>query len=205
MSEEEKFFSRWSRLKRKSPDKKAALPAPSPRAEPAAVRQESSPSSQAEEACEPFDLASLPAIESITADSDITGFLRHGVPAEFTKAALRRAWLADPAIRDFVGIAENQWDFTKPDTIHGFGPLKATDNVDELVARALGKSELLVRDAALGDPEPKPTQNCTPVDAPVAHVRQSGIENLAGDAVSVPPVHQPTSAHVPRHGKALPK
>jgi hypothetical protein len=31
-----------------------------------------------------------------------------------TVAALRRAWVSDPVIRDFIGIAENQWDFTNP-------------------------------------------------------------------------------------------
>ena len=62
-----------------------------------------------------------------------------GVPAELTKAALRRVWTTDPAIRDFIGIAENQWDFTDPTAMPGFGPLEATDDVRELVAQAMGK------------------------------------------------------------------
>ena len=37
---------------------------------------------------------------SITAATDIRAFLAPGVPAELTRAALRRAWTADPAIRD---------------------------------------------------------------------------------------------------------
>ena len=49
----------------------------------------------------------LPATESITADTDIRAFLAPGIPAHLTRAALRRAWAADPAIRDFVGLAEN--------------------------------------------------------------------------------------------------
>ena len=63
-------------------------------------------------------------IDSIVAGSDIRAFLQSGVPAELTKAALRRAWTTDPAIRDFIGIAENQWDFTDPTSIPGFGPLR---------------------------------------------------------------------------------
>jgi len=39
---------------------------------------------------------------------------------------LRSLW-ADPAIRDFVGMTENGWDFNKPDTIPGFGSLPAKD------------------------------------------------------------------------------
>jgi hypothetical protein len=56
----------------------------------------------------------LPPIESIGAESDIRCFLAPGVPAELTRAALRRAWVVDPAIRDFVGLSENSWDFDRP-------------------------------------------------------------------------------------------
>jgi hypothetical protein len=114
MSDSETFLSRWLRLKRES---EAALP-------PA-----DAPSSAA------FDPASLPPIESIVADSNIQPFLHEAVPAELTRAALRSAWTADPAIRDFVGIAENQWNFNDHACIPGFGPLEA---VDYLVAQALG-------------------------------------------------------------------
>jgi hypothetical protein len=33
------------------------------------------------------------------------------------------ALLADPDVRSFVGTAENAWDFTRPETIPGFGRL----------------------------------------------------------------------------------
>jgi len=68
-----------------------------------------------------FDPTHLPPIESITAASGIRGFLAPGVPAELSRAALRRAWTTDPAIRDFVGLAESQWDFTMPDAVPGSG------------------------------------------------------------------------------------
>src|SRR3981189_955635 len=74
-----------------------------------------------------FDPASLPPLQSITAGTDIRSFLRSSVPVELTKAALRRAWATDPAIRDFVGIAESQWDFNDPTAMPGFGPLRAND------------------------------------------------------------------------------
>ena len=48
---------------------------------------------------------------TITAETDIRAFLQKGVPAQLTRAALRRAWVADPNIRNFREIAENQWDF----------------------------------------------------------------------------------------------
>jgi Protein of unknown function (DUF3306) len=117
MSDTETFLSRWLRLKRES---EASLPPEdAPAAEPAAAA---------------FDPSSLPPIESIVADSDIRAFLHEAVPAELTRAALRSAWTADPAIRDFVGIAENQWNFNDAACIPGFGPLQAADY---LVAQAL--------------------------------------------------------------------
>src|SRR6266567_3492109 len=90
---------------------------------------------------EPFDPASLPSIETITINTDIRGFLQSRVPPELTRSALRRAWASDPAIRDFIGIAENQWDFNDPSSIPGFGLLGATDNVPALLAQAIGQVE----------------------------------------------------------------
>jgi hypothetical protein len=80
----------------------------------------------------------LPPIESITAESDIRAFLAPGVPEELSRAALRRAWVIDPTIRDFVGIAENQWDFTRPDDVPGFGSLEVTAELRRMVDRLVG-------------------------------------------------------------------
>jgi hypothetical protein len=86
-----------------------------------------------------FDVTSLPSIDSITLDTDIRAFLQVGVPEDLKRSALRRAWATNPAIRDFIGIAENQWDFNDPNSMPGFGPLRDTDNVPMLVAQALGQ------------------------------------------------------------------
>ena len=120
MSDSDTFLSRWLRLKRES---EAALP-PADASSPAPA---SSPTA--------FDPATLPPIESIVADTDIQQFLHEAVPADLTRAALRSAWTADPAIRDFVGIAENQWNFNDHAGIPGFGPIEAADY---LVAQAVG-------------------------------------------------------------------
>jgi len=86
----------------------------------------------------PFDLESLPPIESITAATDIRPFLAPGVPAEIARAALRRAWSADPRIRDFVGLADYDWDYHTPGSAAGFGPLEMTDELRQMVARIVG-------------------------------------------------------------------
>src|SRR5262249_60674004 len=69
-----------------------------------------------------FDWTKLPPIESIEAGTDITGYLKTGVPPELTRAALRRVWVADPSIRDFVGLSENSWDFNAR-RVPGFGSI----------------------------------------------------------------------------------
>ena len=145
MNESESFLSRWSRLKRESGLEEGGADTAFPREKPTAdaFPDADIPSPPV------FDPASLPPIESIVADSDIRLFLQACVPAELTRAALRSAWTADPAIRDFIGIAESQWDFNDPATIPGFGSIGATDYARNLVARALGS----LNDAAEGVPE----------------------------------------------------
>jgi hypothetical protein len=96
----------------------------------------------------PFDPANLPSIESIAADTDIVAFLRAGVPTELVRAALRRAWTSDPAIRDFVGIAENQWDFNDPNAIPGFGPLTASEDGIDILAQISSRRQ---QQGVLGD------------------------------------------------------
>jgi Protein of unknown function (DUF3306) len=114
MSESENFLARWSRLKRA-----------------AAVEASGEPPTLA------FDPASLPPIESIDATTDIRAFLEARVPDELKHAALRSTWSADPAIRDFVGIAESQWDFNDPASIPGFGVDAAADCVGSLVVHSV--------------------------------------------------------------------
>jgi hypothetical protein len=131
MSDED-FLKRWSRRKRDVAKEEAArTPAPD-------VAEAPEPSAPDETETQ-FDPTSLPPIESITALSDVTAFLQTGVPAELTRAALRRVWTADPAIRDFVGLAENAWDFTDPNAMPGFGPLEATEEVRRMIARVVGE------------------------------------------------------------------
>jgi hypothetical protein len=146
MTSPENFISRWARRKRGSepaPKTKPAANGSHPEAVASAGVEAPSAHQRDEVIDEPFDPASLPSIETITVDTDIRGFLQSRVPAALTRAALRQAWASDPAIRDFIGIAENQWDFNDPTAMPGFGPMRETDNVPTLLARALGSRDKL--------------------------------------------------------------
>jgi uncharacterized protein DUF3306 len=133
VSEPEGFLSRWARLKHEAGE----APEPASTGEP--VADAVAPS--APEPAPTFDLSALPSIESITAATDIRAFLAPGVPVELTRAALRRAWVADPVIRDFVGLAENQWDFNDPNAMPGFGPIGSLDDMRRLLARVMGEAD----------------------------------------------------------------
>ena len=148
MTTSENFVSRWARLKRNANNQRRTEPAgdllllPQMDALPGGA-EAAFAQPRIDAVDEPFDLASLPSIETITVNTDIRGFLESRVPAELTRAALRQAWASDPAIRDFIGIAENQWDFNDPDSIPGFGPLLESDNLPGLLAQALGRRDKL--------------------------------------------------------------
>jgi hypothetical protein len=136
MSDEE-FLARWSRRKHEA---RAVVDAP-PLPEPPPPEQADAPNSPPPAAAAHTKDVEVPSIESITGTTDITAFLRRGIPPELSRAALRRAWAADPAIRDFVGLAENAWDFNDPNAMPGFGPLDCSKEqlatlVDGIVGRA---------------------------------------------------------------------
>jgi TorA maturation chaperone TorD len=124
MTRSENIVTRWSRMKRDSG--KTVVPGPKSNEAEAGDLKEATPPTDSPAAAT-FDLASLPPLQSITAGTDIRSFLGSSVPVELTRAALRRAWVTDPAIRDFIGIAESQWDFNDPTAMPGFGPLGAED------------------------------------------------------------------------------
>jgi hypothetical protein len=135
----ENFLQRWSR-------RKQAAESRAPDGTEAALRSQTDADANAPESAAEktdvelptFDPKLLPPIESINAASDVRAFLAPGVPEELMRAALRRAWATDPTIRDFIGLAENQWDFNNPDSIPGFGTLEFTDDIRRMVAGLFG-------------------------------------------------------------------
>jgi Protein of unknown function (DUF3306) len=140
MSEGENFLARWSSRKlanRTEPARADTPPEPPPRdaaesVDNAAIAEtQNAPGPPENEATDP---APLPPLDSIGADSSVAAFLRPDVPVELTRAALRRAWTSDPAIKNFVGLVENGWDFNDPSAMPGFGAISP-----EEVARLVGQ------------------------------------------------------------------
>ena len=142
------FLKRWSRRKTElrreaeQPDEvKRGDAAGEPAAPTAQVSAAKPAKSELPASAPAFDPASLPAIDSITATTDIRGFLKPGVPVELRNAALRRAWSIDPAVRDFRGLQENDWDFNDPNGIPGFGPLDPGLDIKKMASALFGDGQ----------------------------------------------------------------
>ena len=215
MTESDNFLSRWSRRKQDakrepepSDDTVAAEQASEASADVAAA-ETAGPKPDSEKEHE-FDLASLPPIESIGAGTDIRLFLQKGVPAELTRAALRRAWTTDPAIRDFIEVAENQWDFATGKGLPGFGELQINpEDIRRMVAevfeeRVLGpETEPNPQQSVIADsakPAETPQSVSSENDEPIVHRKEEHV------AMQQEPQQVTSSLPVKRgHGGALPQ
>ncbi|MEO4001932.1 DUF3306 domain-containing protein [Mesorhizobium sp. CAU 1732] len=175
----------------------------------------------------------LPRLEDLTADSDLTAFLKKGVPMALKSAALRKMWSIDPGIRDYVGPAEYAWDFNQPGSMAGFGPLDPGRSVVSFLSktvRALGED---AEQTVFTQPPDAPSDESasTQPDAEAAVETPSVVPPAQQPAVRVPVIladntsteapDQPTMATVPapesarwpdleplprpRHGGAMPR
>jgi hypothetical protein len=225
MTSPESFASRWARLKRGSDIQRGTevaddgVRASAAEARATGIEGAIAQPEIAATADAPFDPASLPSIDAIGIDTDIRGFLQSRVPAELTRAALRQAWASDPAIRDFIGIAENQWDFNDPNAISGFGPLPEGYDVSGLLSQALGGRDRLaatfpetsetaerlppaVTDRESADPGLDVPQSADAESRSLPDNRSSKRAAPENDQVAEANDHPPNHR---RHGSALPR
>jgi hypothetical protein len=130
------FLARWSQRKQE-----AKQPEPKPDA-PTDENTESSgsPAPQGDDVTPEFDLSTLPKLEELTGSTDITAFLRKGVPEHLRNAALQKSWALDPAIRNYVNPAlEYAYDWNAPGGVPGGGELGAGVDVARLVSQIMGE------------------------------------------------------------------
>jgi hypothetical protein len=209
MSEDEGFLGRWSRRKQEQKAAPVAADTAKPAPLPADAAKDKTTTLPKE--AEPIDLASLPPIDSLGADSDYTVFLRPGVPQSMQIAALRRLWLTDPSVRDYEALVDYAWDFNAP----GYGQLLPTDDVEKLARAVFGEVEK--RQDASEDKTaertdaPVPDNPATPPDnvrrsgaggAPAAAPEPVIAEQVRDEPAVAPPTPSPARR---RHGAALPR
>jgi hypothetical protein len=132
--EDKGFLARWSQRKQEA--KRSEQDAP--------VAKSDVPSEPfvAADAEPEFDLSTLPKLEEITATTDISAFLRKGVPEQLRNAALRKSWALDPAIRNYVSPAlEYAYDWNTPGGVPGSSEIGAGVDVARLVSQIMGNSK----------------------------------------------------------------
>lgn len=128
------FLARWSQRKQEARQ-------PEPNA-PTVENAETSdpPAPQGDDITPEFDLSTLPKLEELTGSTDITAFLRTGVPEHLRNAALRKSWALDPAIRNYVSPAlEYAYDWNAPGGVPGGGELGEGVDVARLVSQIMGE------------------------------------------------------------------
>src|SRR5258705_10541564 len=125
------FLARWSQRKQeaKRPDREAPV-----------ADANTPPGLAAGGDDEPeFDLSSLPKLEDVTETTDITAFLRKGVPEHLRNAALRKSWALDSAIRNYVNPAlEYAYDWNTPGGLPRTSESGAGVDVARLVLQIMG-------------------------------------------------------------------
>jgi hypothetical protein len=138
-NEREGFLSRWSRRKAELQHEEATPPTeprPAVGAEPTLEASEALPEGGE---LTPEEIEALPRVEDLTPETDITVFLRKGVPEALKNAALRRMWTLDPAIRDYRSEAlDYAYDWNVPGGVPGNGPMLPTDDIAAMVRQVFG-------------------------------------------------------------------
>lgn len=152
---DEGFLKRWSRRKRTEAPAAEPNPTAKPLLRPSAENVAQPTPAAPAEAEEAIDPATLPPLETLGADSDYTMFLKKGVPEPLRIAALRKAWMSDPFIRDFRGPAEYALDYTTSEF-----DLLPTDDVAKLLARIFTSNT--------SDAESAPAEKMSGVEAEAA-------------------------------------
>jgi hypothetical protein len=110
---------------------------------------------------------------------------------------MRRIWLDDPAIRNFIGPADYAWDWNVPGGAPGYGPMRALDDLARLLDRAIGTPEP-------AKPDPEATQPASVAQKPPTVVAaQDGAP--APEMPALPAAGPPATSGLRRRGgKAAP-
>ncbi|MEO0822806.1 MAG: DUF3306 domain-containing protein [Pseudomonadota bacterium] len=140
------FLDRWSRLKRESaeaPEPVEVAPAPAP-----APETPSEPEPDKTDA-EILEELGLPEPESLQPGDDFSAFMGRAVPEHLRRRALRRLWLANPALANLDELLDYGDDFTDAATV--------IENLQTVYRVGRGM---------LPDPELEPGQETAHADAP---------------------------------------
>lgn len=205
------FLSRWSRRKLENPATAAEVAdaAEAPDAAELTPELRSAPLQEelADDTITPEELAALPPLADISALTDVTAFLRKGVPLALRNAALQKFWVLDPEIRNFIGDARDYaWDWNTPGGVPVSGAVEPGTDIAAMLRQifgdtpAAGERENVIETPAGATPVQKPA--APPAISAVEQFAPSGTEKI--DSVSAEDRAPEDAVSSGRHGGALP-
>lgn len=196
----ESFVARWARLKRQDTADEHAASATAP-----AELKEPLDSAAVDDCGDQTGVdgqvdAPLPSVDDLKPDSDITAFLNKRVPEELRRLAMRRMWTLDPAIRDFIEMAENQYDWNDPNGVPGFGALPAGSDMNALLAQATGMWKPEPKDQRDDDRPPAAVADASDAmdGCDVRHTEDANANDMDADRIA----NDPSSVRLTEDGAA---
>lgn len=163
--------------------------------------QENSAAAQNDEELSEEELAALPPIDSITRETDLRQFMRKGVPAALKSAALRKMWLADPAIRNHVDYAvDYAWDWNTPGGVPGNAGQLLSESVAKMRDSILPKP---VSDRNQPEAQDQVSGGSTPQGAAMPHEEEEAPQLKGERASDSEAAYAPSSAIVESDSETL--
>jgi hypothetical protein len=216
------FIERWSRRKRQQTGAQGLDRASTPEIADQDVSAVSIGRGEAADGIAEPELP-LPSLDDLTVEGDVKAFLKKRVPEELRRLAMRKMWSLDPQIRDFIEMAENQYDWNTPGGVPGYGDLNPGTDLEALLAQAIGsdpKAPAVVADTETGgddavaeiaeiadapsDPVRLSEAPSGPAEALTASSQNCDDDAEIGSSATIEADAQQAWQSVRRHGGALP-
>jgi hypothetical protein len=122
----------------------------------------------------------LPALESLTKDSDFRAFMRPGVPEELRNQALRKLWGSDPVYANLDGLLEYGEDFAAPFRMAGVVATvyRVLEGMPDPGKPAESATETAAATPVPAASPPEITAPETPAEAPVPPIEQARADGI---------------------------
>ncbi|MGL4635179.1 MAG: DUF3306 domain-containing protein [Beijerinckiaceae bacterium] len=159
------FLGRWAKRKQEVQKEKTALP-------PAVEAPAENLPAETDESLP------LPSLDDIMPGGDVSAFFQKHVPEALRAAALRKVWMTDPDIKDFIEMADYQLDYANPDSIPGWSSKLEGVDLKGMVDRIFNsparvETEIPVLKAEMDGSD---SEQSNPIDDPV-HTHSTLDEN----------------------------
>lgn len=202
------FLSRWSQKKLSEQSSEPAEPLrdAEPVADGSGVIPDQAPASVLAADIEPDEaeltdeeLAALPKIEDFTAQTDLTQFMRRGVPKALKLAAMRKMWTVNPVISTYLDEARDYaYDWNVPGGVPGNGGTIDLADAARRVERLLSGRKPAEKDT---EDASSPVEDMEPESAPVALLPETENAVRASQSATLPSADSGKTLVAEPHGE----